>query len=297
MATPEIVPVAPTIVSGNFRHLAIPSCSLTTDDLRRLYEVLEQKAREAADYQVATLQQLPGQTPEQFEQVKQNIRSSLALVVQVQGSTGEWTGSRTSEALLDSSLPDTVAAVTYDSAFLFRTQFNLHPQSSFSVNLDFTRTSILDMSAEPASNKSAGLISGVNASWVAGTYDVLHKFFDERSTARGWLHSRRAYDVAVLILGFPASFALVYRADRFLRLLLQVPDALFVAFYVYLVLIALFGFRLLFNYSKWVFPKCEGPTRRQGGPKFHKAVLLAIGGTLLSLVIETLLRMIGVPLP
>lgn len=296
MATPEIIPAAPTIVSGTNRHVAIPSCSLTADDLRRLYEVLEKKAGEAAAHQVSALQQLPGQTAEQFEQAKQNIRSSLALVVQVQGNTGEWTGSRTSEALLDRSLPDTVAAVDYNSAFLFRTQFNLQPQNSFSVYLDFARTSILDMSAEPTSNRSAGLISGANATWVDGTYEELHRFFNERSTARGWLHSRRAYDVAVLVLGFPASFALVYRADRFLRPLLRVPDALFVALYVYLVLVALFGFRLLFNYAKWVFPKCEGPTR-QGGPKFHKAVLVAIGGTLLSLVTETLLRMLGVPLP
>ena len=66
---------------------------------------------------------------------------------------------------------------------------------------------------------------------------------------------------------------------------------------VYLVLIALFGFRLLFNYSKWIFPKCEGPSRSQDGPKFHRAVLIAIGGGLLSLVTETLLRMVGMRLP
>lgn len=103
--------------------------------------------------------------------------------------------------------------------------------------------------------------------------------------------------MAVLVIGIPSSFALVYRIDRLVRPLLRVPDALFVALYVYLVLMALFGFRLLFNYAKWVFPRMEGPTRRQGGPQLHKAVLIAIGGTLLSIVTETLLRMMGLPLP
>lgn len=273
---------------------------MTADDLRRLYVILDRKAREAAEQQAAVIQRLPEQTAQQFEEVKRDLRSSLALVVRVQGINGEWTGSTTKEALLDESLPDSIAAVEYNSAFLFRTRFGVEPQNSFSVNLDFSRTGILDMtnlSSEPASNKSGGSISGSNVTWVNGTYEELRKFFDERATARGWLHSRHAYDVAVLVVGIPSSFALVYRIDRLVRPLLQVPDALFVALYVYLVLMALFGFRLLFNYAKWVFPRMEGPTRRQGGPKLHKAVLIAIGGTLLSIVTETLLRMMGLPLP
>ncbi len=282
---------------GTTRNLAIPACSVTGEDLRRLHEILESKAREAADQQVAAVEQLSGQTRQQFDEAKQQIRGSLALVVRVQGDTGEWIASSTSEALADRSLPDTVAAVEYNSAFLFRNQFHLEPQNSLLLTLDFNRTPVLDMSPQPLPNRSAGVISGVNATWVNGTYEELRKFFAERSTARGWLHVARAYDIAVLILGIPASFALVYRVDRFLKSVLQVPDALFVAVYVYLVLLALFAFRVLFNYARWVFPKCEGPTRRQRGPKFHKSIIVAAGGVLLSIMVETFLKMIGIRVP
>ena len=46
-----------------------------------------------------------------------------------------------------------------------------------------------------------------------------------------------------------------------------------------------------------VFPKIEGPARREGGPKIHKAVLVLIGSTFVSVVVETFLRMLGLALP
>lgn len=297
MEPSEVVIPASTVFKGTTRHLAVPSCTLTTDDLRKLYELLARKAKEAADHQVAGLQRSTEQTKEQFEQVKEDIRSALALVVQVQGNTGEWTGGSTDGVLSDESLPDSILSVQYDSGFLFRTRFNLHPENSVSLYLDFTRTSVLDTSTQPALNKSTGVISGANSTWANGTYEELTRFFSERVNGRGWLHTPHAYDIALLVFGFPASFALIYRIDHLLRQALHVSDALFVALYVYLVLIALFAFRVLFNYTKWVLPKCEGPTRRQGGPKSHKAVLVTVGVSVISVVIETLLRMIGLPLP
>jgi hypothetical protein len=297
-ALPSAPVPPPALFSATVRNLVIPACTLTADDLRKLYGLLEKKAREAADYQVAALQRLEGQTNEQFEEVKQKIRSSFDLVVQVRGSRGEGTGSRTGEALLEGSLPDSIMSVQYDSAFMFRSQFNLlEPQNSVRVYLDFGRTEILDMLAQPAANNSSGLISGTNSTWVNGTHEELEKFFEERSTARGWLYSRHSYDVAVLLVGIPASFALIYRVDHWLRPVIQVSNALFVALYVYLVVIELYGFRVLFNYAKWVFPKCEGPTRRQGGPRFHKSIFGLIGGTFLSVVVETILRMLGFRFP
>lgn len=296
MASPPKVQI--TIVKGTTRNFPIPSCSLTADDLRRLYQILEKKVDEARDRQIAALQQLPEQTVAEFEQFKENVRSALKLVVRIQGRTGEWTAAMTVEALQDDSLPDTITGVVYDSAFLFRSRFSSEPQDSFSVTLDFTRTGILDLTnlyAEPAQNQSAALVSGLNSTWVDGVFDELRRFFNERTTSRDWLYSRYTYEFLVLFLGFPISFAFVYRMDRILRPTLVLPDALFVALYVYLVLVALLAFRLLFNYAKWIFPKIEGITRRQGGPRLHKTILGAIALVLLSLTITSLVRMIGIP--
>ncbi len=269
------------------------------DDLRRLFNALERKASEAADQQIANLQRQPGQTDEQFGQFKDYVRSLLRLVVRVQAGSGEWTAATTSEALNEDSLPVSIRSVQYESSFLFRGQFKSEPQNSFAVTLDFTRTSILDLtnlSAGPSLNQSGVLISGGNVTWVNGLSEELRTFFEARATARGWLYSAYAYDVLLIIIGFPLSFNLVYHIDRFVRPVLRLPDALFVALYVYFVLVALLGFRLLFNYAKWVLPKIEGPSRRHEGPKLHKTILGAIALALAIRAVTSLLWILGIHL-
>jgi hypothetical protein len=145
-------------------------------------------------------------------------------------------------------------------------------------------------------NQSNVAVSGANMTWVNAVTQELRAFFEARSTNRGWLYSRYAYDVLVLFIGFPASLNLVYHFDKFLRPLLKLPDALFVALYVYLVLVALLGFRFLFNYAKWVFPRTESPIKRRGTPGFHKTVLGAVALTLLARIITSLLWVLGIHL-
>jgi hypothetical protein len=88
MASPT-TPATAVLVRGITRQVPIPSCSLGIDDLHRLFQILQRKASEAADEQIAGLQQQQGQTPEQFNSAKGNVRSLLNLVVRVQGSNGE----------------------------------------------------------------------------------------------------------------------------------------------------------------------------------------------------------------
>jgi hypothetical protein len=298
MASPT-TPATAVLVRGITRQVPIPSCSLGIDDLHRLFQILQRKASEAADEQIAGLQQQQGQTPEQFNSAKGNVRSLLNLVVRVQGSNGEWTAANTSDPIREDSLPLSIASIQYDSSFLFRGHFNTQPQNSFLVALDFTRANILDLtnpSVAGGPNQSAIGVSGVNVTWVNGVTQELQVFFKERKTARGWLHSRHAYDVLVLLIGFPLSFNLVYHFDKVLRPILTLPDALFVALYVYLVLVVLLGFRLLFNYAKWVLPNIEGPARGHGGPRFHKMVLAAVALTLLTRLVTSLLWVLGIHL-
>lgn len=185
----------------------------------------------------------------------------------------------------------TILSVEFNSAFLFRNQVRGEPQNSFSVFLDLSRTDILDMrtlSLMPSSNTSNAQISGINTTWVNGVYGELHTFFQNRATARSWLHGRYTYDALVILLGFPASFLVVREADRFLRPLVKWPEALLVAFYVYLVLVALFGFRILFNYARWVFPKIEVTSTHQPGV-LHKSILVMVAAAVVSWVVESVL--------
>ena len=296
----SVVVPNPTLARGVTRQFPVPSCLLGVNDLDRLFKILQAKASEAADVQVAGLRVQPGQTVEQFNEAQSTLRSLLNLVVRVQGSNGEWTAANTNEPLREESLPISIASIQYDSSFLFRGRFNnTYPQNSFMVTLDFTRTDVLDLTNTVVAstlNQSAVVVSGANVTWVNAVTQELRAFFQERATKRGLLYSRYTYDVLVLLIGIPVSFNVVYHFDRFLRPVLKLPDALFVALYVYLVLVALLVFRLLFNYAKWILPKVEGPSRKHGLPGFHKTALTAIALTLLVRLVTSLLWIAGIHL-
>jgi hypothetical protein len=268
-------------------------------DLRRLFEILEPKASEAATEQVRQLQRSQGQTDEQFSALQNEVRTLMSLVVRIQGASGEWTAANSLDAIREDSLPAVLTNVTFECGQLYRARFNLFPQNQFSVAVDFTRTHLVDLS-NLALNTGVGpsvvYLSGMNSTWINAVDHEVRAFFAERTTSRNWLHSRFAYDIALLLVGIPISLDLIYNVDKRLAPLVNLPQAVFVALYVYLVLVGLLGFRILFNYAKWVFPKIEGPPQRRGAARIHKTILGAIFLALVARTVTTALWVLGIHL-
>jgi hypothetical protein len=44
-------------------------------------------------------------------------------------------------------------------------------------------------------------------------------------------------------------------------------------------------FRMIFSYARWVYPKVEGPSLSQRGPKAHRFVLFAIVTSVLATIV------------
>ena len=178
-----------------------------------------------------------------------------------------------------------VATIEFESALRFRTQLNRLPGNSFHLVLDFSRTGILDLSnpsGSPTPNQSRATVAGSQITWVNGVYEELSTFFKERARRRNWLHSSVVYDALLITVGFPASFAFVYRVNQWLKKIpLKWPDALYIAFYVYVVLVSLYTFRFLFNYARWVFPKLDGPSQSSHSTSAHRFILAGLVTTLI----------------
>ncbi len=294
MSTPGLVQPPPYSAKGISRQFAVRPCRITAEDLRRLYKLLEKRAREASDYQTTKLTQQPGQTVDQFKQLKEYAASLLKLVVTVYGAGGEWMAASTDEPVSRESLPDSLATAVYDSAPLFRAQMKVEPLNSFTVVLDFSRTHILDLTnlaVSPDPNSSSVRIVGENDTWVKAVNDDLKGFFDERARPAAWLYSRFSYDLLLWFIGLPFSFALVYRLEEWITRRVQIPVSMQAPFYLLLFILSLVVFRVTFNYTKWVFPKIEGPNRRVW-PVLNKSLLVLMGAALVSLIVESAIRAI-----
>ena len=282
------------VLKGTTRELTPPSCLFTPGDLRKLYRLLETKAIEAADRQIAFLQRQPDQTEDQFTEMKRTLSSALSLIVRIFTARGDWVGGTVIDPLEDEQLPDGITKIEFESAAIYKRNTNQNPNNSFLVRIDFTRSSIMDMGSEPASNVSAITISAIDPTWASAIYDELQTFFRQRSTKRGWLHSRQSYNAVLLLLGFPLSFDAVYHLDHRFNRPASLAEPLSVAMYVYVVLIVLFFFRILFNYGRWVFPKMEIDAPRQHSGAGHRVVISTLALMVISVLVKAVLRILGI---
>lgn len=297
MATPQVVPPQQTLFSGINRPVQVPACSLTAEDLRFLYALLSQKADLAADLQIATLTKPQNQSQQDFDAMIRDLRELMKLTVRVQAMSGEWTGGQSDEALADRKLPAQIATVDFTSSLMYETRIKAAPDNWLSVHFDFSRPSVLDLSnlsISPAQNLSNGQVSGSNTTFVNACAEELRKYFDDRKTFRGWLHSRITYDALVIPFGFPLSFTAVAFGDSLLRKRVIGPESLFVAIDVYIALIALLAFRILFNYMRWAYPKLEGPSRVSAALAWHRGFAKLIVAGIVGTLIRVALHFIGV---
>lgn len=105
---------------------------------------------------------------------------------------------------------------------------------------------------------------------------MLSEFFDERKTKLNWLHRGAVYDTAVFLLGLPLAIWGDFRLSEILARVPTMPLIISSAIYVYVFMFALNLFRLVFLYSKWVFPKVELETQRVSSPLRHRTAWVVI---------------------
>jgi hypothetical protein len=265
------------------KQFPVPACKLSAEDIRRLHRLLNDSAQRVIDVNVKTLQNR-GLAADQFTQFQNLARETLrSWMVETRFASGE--SALGMHVLSDESLPDNLVRVTFDSVQLFRnlTGSQQHPANAFSIVLDFSRVQLLDTSNPsqgPTPNQSFVTVWGNDTTWVDGLHSQLKAFFGERATSVDWLHTHITYDVFLFLL-LPSSFAWVYRINLWIEhAQIAAPQALLVSFYVYVVLVILYFYRLAFNYARWIFPKIEGPRAVRKLIR-HRAALVAVIGTLL----------------
>jgi hypothetical protein len=89
------------------------------------------------------------------------------------------------------------------------------PQQEFRTTLllDFSRPTVLDFSKMPTSateNASKFTIFSASESWFTALHKRLTDLFYKRRTGFDWLHKQGIYDLLLLLVGLPFSFAIDY---------------------------------------------------------------------------------------
>jgi hypothetical protein len=107
------------------------------------------------------------------------------------------------------------------------------------------------------------------------------------------VHQHSVYDVLLWFLGFPIGFWACFKLAPLVAKA-EASSSSFVgaAIYVYIFVVALFLFRALFHYFRWVFPIVEYKHERSRALA-HRAVLSALSIGLVGAVIYDVVRTVA----
>jgi hypothetical protein len=246
---------------GISRSLRVPPCSLSLDDLKKLFGELNEQTLRAAERQYSLIQRPPETQEPEFTRLKSEAIAASGLSLVIIGTAGEQIVVTAPEAIEPSILPDGISSINFDSALSFNARMNYEPQNRFRLRLDFTEPPGFDAYNpwdQPTPNNSAFEITGTDDTWVAGVHQKVMEFLNRRRLRRNWLHTAMTFNLANWFIGFPAAFWAVFRMDSAFRdELMRWPTALRGALLIYLFLVALLFFRIFVGGLRWLFPLVE----------------------------------------
>ena len=257
----------------------IAASRLWRGDLRRLYKLINDKQIEYRDKFMSVLQQQPNETLEAFEARKKRVYDSFVTSMTIQTTTDAMLHGNNEAFLEEANLPDRIRSILFSTSSVPKAVLGFEPARKILVFLDFSTPPLLDFSrlpTLPTPNESNFEIIADNHSWFAASNAMLTEYFDTRKTKLNWLHRAAIYDVLLYFLGLPLSIWAVYRISDVLARAPKMPSIISSAIYIYAFLISLITFRVLFSYSKWVFPKVELETQGSSSPLRHRNAWLAI---------------------
>jgi len=286
---------AKKMIKGIFRSQRISSCVFSSDDFKKLYHLLSEKAEEAAQIVLQEWKEKEKTLSlEDRNFFKQRMPDALRLVAYVTGTKGERVIFTEKSEVSSETIPESIETIGIGSAFAYNVVFQADPSNKFDVRLDFTKPRLLDFSnpwSLPSESKNYIQVEGNNETWVNGVYQSIISFFQSMVKRRGWLHARHTYDLFLWLLGVPVILLTIFRLDGFVRqAMLPLSSVLVVAIYLYVFFMGLFLFRLLFNYARWLFPRYEYRTKEDTKPAKHRYVLGMFLLAIVTYYVQDLLR-------
>jgi len=277
----------------NSRTSKIDSCALTIEDFKSLFKLLTDKVNEAYEIEVAEPKTFENVPKDQVEEKKGRIKQYYKLGVLIMGTKGEILIGEDDSVFDDENFPNNINTIAFDSSYYFKIMTGQEPMNKLIVQFDFKKQKVFDFSnpiTEPMRNESSITVGGMNDTWVNGVYSKIINFFENKKKNRNWLHKKYVYDLFLYLLLWPATFWCIYRVSGLLQGKINI--ILLIAICLYIFILLFYILRILFNYTRWIFPLVEFITKSGTKMLRHRAALSIIALGIISAIIRDIIKSI-----
>ena len=238
----------------------ITACAFTKDDLKTLCEMLQESSRIAAEEEI-NYYTPHDRSPEQIIADKELLQSGFELKVTVRGTDDNVLFGSIPVVFNSPRFPERVKSLYIDSGQDLKNMYNWVPRNHFELLVDFTKSELFNLSLSPSvstPNASRILVTGLNSDWVSGVFHKVTDFINEKRTRRRFFHRHSVYDGFVLCIGLPFVFSITFKLSGWINGILgEISEIVKSGAYVYVFLLSLNIFKVLFDYTRWVFPIVE----------------------------------------
>lgn len=274
----------------NQRSSDIRCLSIDKASLEKILNLIQERNYDAGKLELALYKELPDMTDEKYAADENKIMKGFDLYISVNGKVGQRTktlNGSVKDVFSSTEFPDEVLAISVDTELPLKILHNWNIKNSLKFILDFRKPGIFDFSLQPShatSNLSNITIKGKDAGWVNGLIDEINNILTEHPSHLTWIHQSAIYDLLVWILGIPAGFYVCSKASSLI--MWMAPYSVFVqnTAYTLIFFASLLGLRVLFQYTRWIWPLVEYRSSKNKAIK-HRTVwgmiMVSLAGTLI----------------
>lgn len=253
----------------------IKSLSFDKDDLKKLLDKLQVRAKEASEIEYKRLE---SKNAENLEAIKIDLEVCATLKITVTGFQNEELFGTIDEVFNSVSFPDAVKTIYLNSELIYRTFYKYYPDNSFSLFIDFSKPKIFDFSFQPSDstpNDSNFEVQGSDSTWVNGVFYEINTHIGTRKSKFSNVHKGSIYDFLVWILGIPFGFYICYKVIKLQLSFFESHPFWENISLTYCFLLSLFILRILFHYLRWVYPMLEYKSKKDQS-MLHQAAFYTI---------------------
>jgi len=259
----------------------LPTCVLKLEDLKRIFEVLKESVREAADLEVKSLRQAKDQSEKEFKAIIDYAKDLFVVRVVIISAKEEYLQTDSPDVFDQNKLPPVINQVIFDTSLKYKAlEQNRFPLNWIRVTFDFAgQVRIFDFRTAPTvetPNNSLIEVGGTSETWVRGTSKRVLDVLGDRRSKRGWLHKHSIYTILIWLFVMPLSIFYTHRIEMHYSACFREYMLLGFALYLYFVLTICNIFMILFNYARWIFPYAELEGYSPSKCRAHRYILGAL---------------------
>lgn len=256
----------------------IKSCSFDKTFLRKICDVLQERADAAAEYEITNYVRR-NETDEEYEENINELRAGFVLNITIEDFNGKELSGTITEVFDSVNFPENVRSLYLNSKLRLKARYDYTPKNHFKLFIDFSKPSVFDFSLLPSRatpNESNFSIAGYDSTWAHGVFNEISNMIKEEQTRFEFIHKNAIYDVLLWFIGFPYCFWMCFKLSNLIEKYFNSLGG-FVKnmVYFYIFIISIFVLRILFQYLRWTFPLMEYKSNKNKSLK-HRIIIVAL---------------------